>query len=735
MATNFEIGGLMRAGRYAHRLALAVIVVVVLHSLLPLPESVSASSHYTPHSPIYIDGNANFTAANGVTGGTGTPLDPYIIHGWDIDASSVNGIVIRNTDVHFAIRDVYVHSGENHLGISLKNVVNGEVGNVTSIENVDGIRIDSSRDIRVIGNNVSGNRISGIRLHSSRNVNITGNALSDNFRGILLVASKNVRITDNVGSDFISIEPDIVPSTDVIVTDNNVSGVHLFDSTNITIARNTFASDGVRIWGWFVAHFNTHTITEDNLVNGRPLHYQKDCAGLNLDGIELGQLIVANCTDVLIANLSIADTDIGIEMAYVEGATVTGSDLEGNTYGIAVLKSTNATFTSNSVSSNLFGIYVWYSENTLVTGNDISSNDNGIYLRASTDTIVKGNRISSNHNGVGLTYATSANVWGNDISANANGIRLNKSNNILVHHNNIVNNKVQAYDDGGSENSWDGGYPNGGNYWSDYLGYDSCSGPTQDVCPDHDGIGDIPYTIDANSQDSYPLLEPYNTPPTASFTVDPSMGNVTTTFAVDASPSSDAENPMDALEVRWDWGGDGTWDTSWSTEKAATHQYAYAGTYGIRLEVRDMGGLVNQTMSYVEVADTEKPTIWITSPVDGTTLNSASVTVSGMASDNVAVEKVEIGTDGTKWVLATGSTSWSGTLTLAEGSNSIYARATDTSGNTATVSIAATVDTTPPGFQVSPSVAMFAGIGVVAVIAAVAALLILRSRGKRKGEG
>ena len=133
--------------------------------------------------------------------------------------------------------------------------------------------------------------------------------------------------------------------------------------------------------------------------------------------------------------------------------------------------------------------------------------------------------------------------------------------------------------------------------------------------------------------------------------------------------------------------------------------------------------------------DTANPTVAITSPADGEMLTSALVTLTGTASDDVGVEKVELSTDGTSWVLATGTTSWSSTLTLAEGENTILARATDTSGNAATMSIAVTVVPPPPGLLASPLV-IAVGIGAgVAAVAAVAALLILRRRGKRKGEG
>ncbi|MFQ6012673.1 MAG: PKD domain-containing protein [Thermoplasmata archaeon] len=94
--------------------------------------------------------------------------------------------------------------------------------------------------------------------------------------------------------------------------------------------------------------------------------------------------------------------------------------------------------------------------------------------------------------------------------------------------------------------------------------------------------------------------------------------------------------------------------------------------------------------------DIVPPDLVITSPADGGTLPSTSVTVTGTASDDVGVDRIELSTDGMTWVLATGTTSWSATLTLSEGPNTISTRATDTSGNTATVSIAVRVDTVKP---------------------------------------
>jgi hypothetical protein len=52
-------------------------------------------------------------------------------------------------------------------------------------------------------------------------------------------------------------------------------------------------------------------------------------------------------------------------------------------------------------------------------------------------------------------------------------------------------------------NTWDDGYPAGGNYWSDYVTrYPSAS----EI--DASGLWDTPYVINENNQDNYPLMLP-----------------------------------------------------------------------------------------------------------------------------------------------------------------------------------------------------------------------------------
>jgi hypothetical protein len=115
-------------------------------------------------------------------------------------------------------------------------------------------------------------------------------------------------------------------------------------------------------------------------------------------------------------------------------------------------------------------------------------------------------------------------------------------------------------------------------------------------------VGGAPYN-DAGGSDrgaAYVWAIP-NTPPTPAFTVTPASGDTGTVFQFDASGCTDMEDPPSLLQVRWDWEDDGTYDTAWSPTKTISHSYVTTGTYTIRLEVTDSGGLRGSTTRQVTV--------------------------------------------------------------------------------------------------------------------------------------
>lgn len=231
----------------------------------------------------------------------------------------------------------------------------------------------------------------------------------------------------------------------------------------------------------------------------------------------------------------ISDSNISEEGYDGEGIFLDGRNAQVNDNVVA----------NNVMLNNLAGIHVWTGNGNRIESNIIGNNLIGIYIEIdSSRNMVEHNEIFSN-SWVGIALAT--NSFGNTIACNnisdcgwdvnngdgalsfmrqsvgnrivANLICNSKigvilryfSNDNVFYHNSFINNFAQVittYGDIQSSCIWDGGYSQGGNYWSNYNGTDVKKGPYQNETGS-DGVADSHYIIDVYNQDKYPLMKPY----------------------------------------------------------------------------------------------------------------------------------------------------------------------------------------------------------------------------------
>jgi parallel beta-helix repeat protein len=253
--------------------------------------------------------------------------------------------------------------------------------------------------------------------------------------------------------------------------------------------------------------------------------------------------------------------DVGILVSNVdtrpsypsENCSIQGNKLLNGDYGIWVDGGIGFNFTNNEIINNqASGIFLYPTamdgiivrnrvsgnnigmsggDNITIAGNNVFDNNYGISIGFCTQMNIYGNNVTDNKGtGIGFgQYCDHATVYGNNITGNSVGIglagfhrpgnerwalpflkeyylSLNFSDN-TVYMNNFVDNSEQVLSvfptDSGlvtfSVVSWDNGSV--GNFWSDY----------QSKYPDateigSSGIGSLPYVIDANNTDHYPLL-------------------------------------------------------------------------------------------------------------------------------------------------------------------------------------------------------------------------------------
>ncbi|GAF92462.1 unnamed protein product, partial [marine sediment metagenome] len=121
------------------------------------------------------------------------------------------------------------------------------------------------------------------------------------------------------------------------------------------------------------------------------------------------------------------------------------------------------------------------------------------------------------------------------------------------------------------------------------------------------------------------------------------------------------------------------------TASTAPYQVSWSapstGSYALSAVATDLAGNSttddDTTVSY----DETPPSLTVSAPTNGSVFGSTSVGVNGSASDANDVQSVEVRYVGGSWYTASGTTSWSYTLSVPAGDRTIAVRATDVFGN------------------------------------------------------
>ncbi|TET90651.1 MAG: hypothetical protein E3J35_06125 [Methanomassiliicoccales archaeon] len=452
------------------------------------------------------------------------------------------------------------HVQDNSLGVFLEDMRDSTIANNTLSNEYAGIDIWMSDNITVTNNSIFESREYGIRfVHSTHNT-LTDNVMVDN--GVYISGNKldmwnthTIDTSNQVNGKPVyywkDVKGGIVPSgagevilancTEVIVENQDLSnstvgmqigfspsntivnntasgndqeGIYLILSKNIVLDNITVSSNkryGLHSW-WSdnMTLLNSNASGNRNgvfAVESDDLSFADNTAYMNLES----GITIHHSNNSNIHNNTVGSTfGSGLRFGYLTNSTVENNIALSGVQGIVVsAHSKDNEFAGNLAAGSIYGLLMDSAcSYNRVTNNNLSNNYYGLSLEYATNNTVANNSITHNRvTGVHFFVSHYNNVSGNMIFENAvEGANLRFSTNNRIYHNSFISNPLQAHDDE-STNLWDNGYPSGGNYWSDYTGDDLYWGPNQDQ-PGSDGLGDIPYVIDVDTQDRYPLMAP-----------------------------------------------------------------------------------------------------------------------------------------------------------------------------------------------------------------------------------
>jgi parallel beta-helix repeat protein len=395
---------------------------------------------------------------------------------------------------------VYIYNGAYDENIRIEKTINltGEDINSTIIYDLGGtdiIHIDAHwvniSNLAINRNSTTGSG-AGISIHNSHKCSVENVSINHTMYGIKTPGSnksiiKGVSLTNNDNGIW------IVDSADSVISDclglNNTVAIYLVTSYNVTLINNKMISDGIKVSGTKPSDYGSHNIDTTNTVNGKPIYYWRDKNNKTVP-TGAGQVIIANCTDIVIEKQNITDVSWAISIYFSANIHIRNNSASYNSKNGLDLSRTNDSFVDNNhfISNNDIGISLAYANNNTITNNTIES---------------------SRSMGINVFWSHYNKIIANNISYNSDfGIRITQlSSNNYYYHNNFISNTEQI-NELADDKYFNDSYPSGGNYWSDYTGVDNFRGPGQNI-PGGDGIGDISYPIYSAEEDNYPLMEPY----------------------------------------------------------------------------------------------------------------------------------------------------------------------------------------------------------------------------------
>jgi thermitase len=374
-------------------------------------------------------------------------------------------------------RDSTVIDGK---GIASVITVNSEQGNVS----VNGFTVQNSGQDGI-----------GIVLECSNN-NISENVLTNDGWGIVLWGS-----TGNI----------IVGNT---ISGSSRDGMYLESSGGNLVRSNRLINN---VWNLDVRGSNLSDYVQDidtsNTVNEKPVYYWVNEHDRTVP-LNAGYVAAVNSTRIDVKDLNLTNNGEGVLFEHTTDSTIANVLVSGNAAGISLEDSSGNFISGSTATYNIVNIWLYsHSNSNIVKDNKAAGGMGGIWVEEeSNDNIIENNTVSENAYLVGvgmmLDFSSDDNIIVyNEVRSNKVGVEMAGSpcKNNTLYRNNFVNNAMQVTLCGFHVNVWDGGYPSGGNYWSDYKGEDFCTGFYQNETGS-DGIGDTPYTIDANNIDRFPYL-------------------------------------------------------------------------------------------------------------------------------------------------------------------------------------------------------------------------------------
>jgi copper-binding protein NosD/parallel beta helix pectate lyase-like protein len=407
-----------------------------------------------------------------------------------------SSLTVRNSFFGLANYPINLTGGTHDVLVVGSNLDNAQIGGVY-LNNVYRITVDNSTIRSDAQYAVSAVATQGLTISST---NLSGTATKPGLVGIHTVGDSGVSLLNDTiqwtqspilddGTDGLR-----VVGTDLSNETGSLAGLSISNDQHILVAGSDFFGDtgqgitGFRFTNLTVSHSNFGRVQFDglDLLTGTDVRvtsntfdneggtavYFASATGLLASGNSLNNdsyafYLQGGTGEQILGNTALIDRDGGLAATNVNGFLVAGNNFSGDSApGLTALGLTDVAGFS-------------------ITGNTLAQDDRALYVVGTSSGTIVGNRVQNDNVSFDIEGSVDAELYHNDFVQDAGWVLSNTPT-----------------------LSWDNGFPNGGNFWSNYTGPDLLTGLGQNL-PGADGLGDHPEVLTPANIDRYPLMTPW----------------------------------------------------------------------------------------------------------------------------------------------------------------------------------------------------------------------------------
>lgn len=225
-----------------------------------------------------------------------------------------------------------------------------------------------------VRDNTFTNHTNGVSFYQQRAVKVERNLFVGRGEGGTAISALGASgaVRNNTVSGF-SIGVDAGPALEVV--DNHLDATDqslwLTDGGGPLAARNDMWTGGIVVGG---QNLGTFQLGAGNTVNGLPVAFHSGCDGVTHDREALGQVIVVDCANVTLRNLSFANVSnpvilLGTQFFDVENLSTQDARTPLKLWSVWHGRVANSTFTGGADIPTYDALNVTFSENRFVGGN------------------------------------------------------------------------------------------------------------------------------------------------------------------------------------------------------------------------------------------------------------------------------------------------------------------------------------------------------------------------------